>query len=55
MSIRWFDSQISNSIVERFNSLLQSAKAKTWGYRTHMNIISMAYLNLSKLDLRIPS
>nr|WP_325063389.1 transposase [Acidithiobacillus caldus] len=33
--LRWFESQITNGILEGFNSLIQSAKAKARGYRTH--------------------
>ena len=53
--LRWFESQINNGILEGFNSLIQSAKAKARGYRTHKNFINMAYLILGKLDLRIPT
>ncbi len=53
--LRWFESQITNGILEGFNSLLQSAKAKARGYRTHKNFIAMAYLILGKLDLRLPT
>ncbi len=42
-ALRWFESQINNGIFEGFNSLIQSAKAKARGYRTHKNFISMAY------------
>ncbi len=51
--LRWFESQITNSILEGFNSLIQSAKAR--GYRTNKNFINMAYLILGKLDLRLPT
>ena len=53
--LRWFESQVSNGILEGFNSLLQSAKAKARGYRTHKNFIAMAYLILGKLYLRLPT
>ncbi len=53
--LRWFESQITNGILEGFNSLLQSAKAKARGYRTHKNFIAMAYLILGKLDLKLPT
>ena len=53
--LRWFESQINNGILEGFNSLIQSAKAKAQGYRTHKNFINMAYLILGKLDLRLPT
>ena len=52
---RWLESQITNGILEGFNSLIQSAKAKARGYRTHKNFINMAYLILGKLDLRLPT
>ena len=51
--LRWFESQITKGILERFNSLLQSAKAKARGYRTHKNFIAIACLILGKLDLRL--
>ena len=51
----WFESQITNGILEGFNNLLQTAKAKARGYRTHKNFINMAYLILGKLDLRLPT
>ncbi len=53
--LRWFESQITNGILEGFNSLIQSAKAKARGYRTHKNFINMAYLILGKLDIRLPT
>ena len=53
--LRWFESQITNGILEGFNSLLQSAKAKARGYRTHKNFVAMAYLILRKLDLKLPT
>ena len=51
----WFESQITNGILEGVNSLIQSAKAKARGYRTHKNFINMPYLILGKLDLRLPN
>ena len=42
-ALRWSESQINNGIFEGFNSLIQSAKAKARGYRTHKHFISMAY------------
>jgi transposase len=53
--LRWFESQDTRGILEGFNSLLQAAKAKARGYRTHKNFINMAYLILGKLDLRLPT
>jgi hypothetical protein len=53
--LRWFDSHISNGILEGFNSLLQSAKSKARGYRTHRNFINMAYLVLGRLHFQLPT
>ncbi len=53
--LRWFESQDTRGILEGFNSLIQSAKAKARGYRTHKNFINMAYLILGKLDLGLPT
>jgi transposase len=50
----WFESQITNGILEGFNNLLQTAKAKARGYRTHKNFINMAYLILGKLGRKLP-
>jgi transposase len=51
--LRWFESQIANGILEGFNSLLQSAKAKARGYRTHKAFIAMAYLSTGHAASRI--
>ena len=53
--LRWFESRITNGILKGFNSLIQSAKAKDRGYRTHKNFINIAYLILGKLDLGLPT
>ncbi|MBN6741220.1 ISL3 family transposase, partial [Acidithiobacillus sp. MC6.1] len=53
--LRWFESHITNGILEGFNSLLQSAKSKARGYRTKKNFINMAYLLLGKLDFQLPT
>ncbi len=53
--LRWFDSLISNGILEGFNSLIQSAKTKARGYRSHKKFINMAYLVLGRLHLQLPT
>ena len=53
--LRWFESQVTNGILEGFNSLLQSAKSRARGYRTHKNFINMAYFILGRLDFRLPT
>lgn len=52
--LRWFQSRISNGMLEAMNSLLQAAKARARGYRTTDNLIAMAYLVSGKLDFRLP-
>ncbi len=50
--LRWFESQITNGILEGFNSLIQSAKTRR-GYRTYKTFINTACLILDKPDLRL--
>ena len=49
--LRWWDSRITNGVLEGLNSLIQAAKAKARGYRTSRNFITMIYLLTGKLDL----
>jgi transposase len=50
--LNWFQSRISNGVLEGINSLIQAAKAKARGYRTTRNLIAIAYLIAGKLQLR---
>jgi len=50
--LRWFESRISNGILEGINSMIQAAKAKARGYRSNRNLITMAYLVAGKLRLQ---
>jgi transposase len=50
--LRWFESRISNGILEGLNSLIQAAKARARGYRSTRNLITMAYMICGKLDFR---
>jgi transposase len=49
--VMWYQTRITNGILEGFNSLIQAAKAKARGYSTKKNLINIAYLLLGKLDL----
>jgi transposase len=40
--IAWFDSKLSNGLVEAINGLIQAAKRRARGYRTTKNLINMA-------------
>jgi transposase len=48
--LRWFESRITNGVLEGINSLIQAAKAKARGYRSIRNMITIVYLIAGKLD-----
>ncbi|HLM47398.1 MAG TPA: ISL3 family transposase [Myxococcaceae bacterium] len=50
--LRWFQSRVSNGLLEGVNSLVQAAKARARGYRSSRNLIAMAYLIAGKLTFR---
>jgi transposase len=50
--LRWYDTQITNAIMEGLNSLLQAAKRKARGYRTKRNLRLIAFLVAGRLDFR---
>ena len=49
--LAWFESGITNGVLEGINSLIQAAKAKARGYRSTRNLITMVYLIAGKLNL----
>ena len=53
--LAWFDSKISNGLIEGINSLVQAAKAKARGYRNSETLKAMTYLIAGKLDLKLPT
>ena len=53
--LAWFDSRISNGLIEGINSLVQAAKAKARGYRNSETLKRITYLIAGKLDLRLPT
>ena len=48
--LSWFETRISNGIMEGFNSVLQSAKSKARGYANPNHMILMSYLRHGKLE-----
>jgi transposase len=50
--LRWFQTHISNGVLESINSLIQAAKAEARGYRT-TRLITFAYLTAGDLDFRL--
>ena len=53
--LRWFETGISNGLLEGINSLIQAAKARARGYRSDTNLIAMVYLIAGKLNMRLPT
>jgi transposase len=51
--LRWFESGMTNGILEGINSLIQAAKAKARGYRSDRNFITIVYLIAGKLNLDV--
>lgn len=50
--LRYFESSITNAVLEGINSLIQAARVRARGYRSSRNMITMLYLIAGKLDLR---
>ncbi|MHB1629231.1 MAG: ISL3 family transposase [Bacilli bacterium] len=42
--LRWFETKMTNGMLEALNGLIQAAKRKARGYRTTKNLIAMIYL-----------
>jgi transposase len=51
--VRWFESRITNGLLEGLNSLVQAAKRRARGYRSTRNYIAMIYLTVGKLDIAV--
>jgi transposase len=49
--LSWFESRVSNGILEGLNSVLQSAKNRARGYANPKHMILMSYLLHGKLNL----
>lgn len=48
--LHWFQSRITNGLLEGINSLIQAAKARARGFRTTRNLASIVYLIAGKLQ-----
>jgi len=53
--LNWFDSHLTNALLEGMNSLIQAAKSRARGYRSHRNFIAMTYLIGAKLEFDLPT
>jgi transposase len=49
--LRWFQSRITNGLLEGINSLIQAAKARARGFKPTRNLASIIYLIAGKLQL----
>ena len=52
--VRWFQTRITNGLLEGMNSLIQTAKARSRGFRNVDNFITMIYLIGAKLEFKLP-
>ncbi len=53
--LRWFQTRISNGVLEAINSLVQAAKRRARGYRTDRCYIAMIYMTAGKLSFGLPT
>jgi len=52
--LNWYNSKVSNGILEGTDSLLQAGKSKARGYRKTSTFITMSYMIAGKLDFGLP-
>lgn len=48
--LRWFESKMTNGLLEGINGLVQASKRKARGYRTTENYIAMIYATVNKMN-----
>jgi transposase len=53
--LNYFDSRITNGILEGMNSIVQLTKRIARGYRNPQYFINMIYLKKGKLDFKLPT
>ncbi len=53
--LRWFQTRITNGVLEAINSLVQAAKRRARGYRTDRHYIAMIYMTAGKLSFELPT
>jgi len=53
--MNYFDSRITNGVLEGTNSVVQLLKRSARGYRNIQNFITMIYLRLGKLNFELPT
>jgi transposase len=53
--LRWFQTRITNGVLEAINSLVQAAKRRARGYRTDKHYLAMIYMTAGKLSFGLPT
>jgi transposase len=53
--LNYFDSKITNGILEGINSIVQLQKRNARGFKNVFYFINMIYLKLSKLKFELPT
>ena len=53
--LNYFESRITNGILEGINSIAQLIKRNARGYRNTQYFINMIYLKIGKLDFKLPT
>jgi transposase len=53
--LNYFDSGLTNGVLEGINSIVQLLKRNARGYRNPQYFATMIYLKLGKLDLTLPT
>lgn len=51
--LRWFQTKMTNGLLEGLNSLIQATKRKARGFRSADNFIAMAYVTVNKLQINV--
>ena len=51
--LRWFQTKMTNGLLEGLNSLIQATKRKARGFRTVENFIAMAYVTVNKVQIAV--
>ena len=50
----WFETRMTNGLLEGINSLIQAAKAQARGFRNISTMITVSYLRLGHLNFELP-
>ena len=53
--LNYFESRITNGILEGINSIVQLIKRNARGYRNTQYFINMIYLKIGKLSFKLPT